>query len=148
MIGITELITGVNAIRERLRAAQENSKTAADINTVMAVLLPTLQNLEASPDLQDRHIQNGLGDLKVFLERDLDTLSRELAEQWDFTRFMCATGNEDRMKAALGRLNNILNALDSAVSAAFQQAGRRRDETLMQQNVELKVRECLQCMSE
>jgi len=75
----------------------------------------------------------------VFLERDLDELSRELSEQWGITKMVYATGNEDRMKAALGRLNNILNALDSAVNAAFQQAGRRRDEKMMDQNRELKV---------
>ena len=75
----------------------------------------------------------------MFLERDLDELSRELSEQWGITKMVYATGNEDRMKAALGRLNNILNALDSAVKAAFQQAGRGRDEKMMDQNRELKV---------
>ena len=57
MIGVSELLLGVNAIRERLNAAQRNSKTAADINTVIAVLLPTLQNLEGELAVQDPHIQ-------------------------------------------------------------------------------------------
>jgi len=57
MIGVSEFFLDVNAIRERLNAAQRNSKTAADINTVIAVLLPTLQNLEGEPAVQDPHIQ-------------------------------------------------------------------------------------------
>ena len=57
MIVVSELLLGVNAIRERLNAAQRNLKTAADINTVIAVLLPTLQNLEGEPAAQDPHIQ-------------------------------------------------------------------------------------------
>ena len=57
MIGVSEFFLDVNAIRERLNAAQRNSKTAADINTVIAVLLPTLQNLEGELAVQDPHIQ-------------------------------------------------------------------------------------------
>jgi len=121
MINPIDLLKLVMDIKSRLDIAQRNSKTAADINTVVSVLIPTLQNLDGCHDLQDSHIQNGLADLKVFLDSDLDALSRELAVQWELTKFVCATGNEDRMRNALERLNTFLNVLDIAVNAAFQQ---------------------------
>ena len=139
VVNISDVLQAVISLKDRLITAQRNSKTAAHICEVVAALEPILRNLEASPDLQEPHIQASLRDLKVFVDSDLDTLSQELAAQWDIERFVFATGNEDKMKNALERLNSYLNYLHLAINEASHKAGRVRDEAIIQQNQELKV---------
>ena len=146
-------------IKARLNTARRNSQTAALICDVVTASEPIFQNLEASPDLQEPHVQAALCDLKVFVENELDGLTRELAEQWELTRLVYTTGNEERMKQALEHFKTYQSCLELAVNEAFQkaagasrtslcrfcltflmvQAGRERDETIMKQNRDLQV---------
>ena len=120
LISVADVLEAIISIKTRLTAVQRNSKTAAHICEVVTALEPILRSLEGNPDLQESHIQTGLSDLKVFIDSELDSLSRELEEQWEITRFVCATGNEDRMKSALERLNSSLTYLDMAMTEAYQ----------------------------